>query len=482
MPYVLPFILGMLLALASALFLIRGNWLFLLPLVVGLPVAILFLQYPFIAILLWLLVFPFFFQQTVPGSRYVYDLIHRAMIPGAFAIALLVELLKKDKKNPIRIGAGEWGILLFLILSSANILLMDSDPVGGFIRYYDRLFVPFCIYGLVRLTAPGINDLKRLAWIAPVVVATQSIIGLLAWFAPGKLPHVWLNRLGERTVGTFGSPGMFTLTLIFSSLFLIQYAIQSRSKLIRIFCFSLVGMALFAIFFSFSRGSWLGALLVFLGIFYLYPRLMFRISVVFAAIIVLVTLTFFRPYLTFAYERLTTQSTADGRILGDYATLHVIGIDPLFGVGFGNQDLYDEQFRQRVLDLAVNQAHTSHNTFLLITSEMGMVGLFFYLIPLGWWFLASRKALSRMPKDGFQGRTMLIMLWLFFLAFFAIANFTDLFQSGLFATGLWWMTLGLIATLTSPYLAPDNIRKRAVSRSNVSRIGAGRIQDESHNI
>jgi hypothetical protein len=65
------------------------------------------LRYPFVAVLIWILVFPFFVQQTIPGSRYMYWVLHRAMIPAAFGLTLLSELLNTEKRRRLRLGRAE---------------------------------------------------------------------------------------------------------------------------------------------------------------------------------------------------------------------------------------------------------------------------------------------------------------------------------------------------------------------------------------
>ena len=41
------------------------------------------------------------------------------------------------------------------------------------------------------------------------------------------------------------------------------------------------------------------------------------------------------------------------------------------------------------------------------------------------------------------------MLWLVLASHFVIGNFTDMIYSYYFSTTMWWMVLGLIATLAS---------------------------------
>jgi len=455
LPSWLPLILGLMLGVAAAGLIIRQEWFILAPLALAVPIAVLFLRYPFVAVLLWLLFFPFFVRETSAEARYMYWLLHRLMIPGALAVIVLSEWLGIRKKTPVKFGGAELGMLLFLALSVANISLLTNNPQTSLLRFYDRIIVPFMIYFLVRLSRPTEKDMKRLVPIALVMVALQGAIGLLAWFAPSVLPSQWLERIGERTTGSFGNPGVFTTTLVFFGLVLTQYAIQSRSRWAHLISWPVVGVVFFLVFFSFSRGSWLGGLAVLFGLFYLYPRMMIRLALVGVLISALLGTTIFASYVEFAWNRLTTETTAEGRIVGGVATVRLIEAKPVFGWGYGNHELYDEQFRTRVFDIAVNNEHTSHNTYLLITAEMGFVGLFLYMFPVLYWLIYSFSMRKRLPKEGFAGWSFLVMMWLLLIDHFLVGNFTDMIQSNLFSTGMWWIALALIANILYPHIEKD---------------------------
>jgi O-antigen ligase len=449
-PAWVPILLGAALGLVAASLILGKEWLFLIPVVMVVPASILFLRYPYIAVILWMLAAPFFVKTTSGNSRYMFWLLHRAMIPGALGLILLAGWLGVSRRRRVKLGFPDLMMVIFLVVGAGNIYLLTGDPNGTLVKFYDRIFVPFCMYWLVRLYAPTEKEFERIVWIAPIGILTQTAIGLVSWFRPNMLPAEWLGRAGERTVGSFGNPGVFTTTLLFLALFLFQYATQAKSRLVQAGSFLLVGVAYFSVFFSFSRASWLGGLFIILGLLYLYPKTMVRLSAIAIVIVVIVAAPVLGHYVNYAIERLTTEETTEGRVLGGAATLGVIQSNPLFGVGFGNHDLYDEQFRTRVFDLAVNEAHTSHNTYLLFMAEMGLTGFFFYFVPTAYWFLRSRSTWRRLPPLGFRSWRMLGILWLVILDQITVSNFTDIIQSNLFGTTMWWLTLALIASLVDP--------------------------------
>ncbi|HEX2980931.1 MAG TPA: O-antigen ligase family protein [Anaerolineaceae bacterium] len=435
----------------AAFLLIQQQWIPLLALIAFVPVAVLFWVYPFIVVHIWLLFFPFFIIDVLPDARKVYWLLHRAMIPLALVALSLMAITRLRKDLHYRPGLVDWMMAAYVLFSVVNILLMSAQPVAELIRYYDRIFVPFCMYWLIRLLAPGWKEIRSLAPTAIVIVVSQGIIGLLSWFKPGLLPAGWLGRFGERTTGTFGNPGVFTTTILFCVVILALAGLQAPRRAIwqQAGTWIVIGAAFFFVFFSFSRGSWLGAVPIAVGLFLLYPKRVATLALIGSFLIVpLLAISPLRNFSSFAAERLTTQTTAEGRVIGGAATARMIAEKPVFGWGYGNHELYDEQFRDpSVLGLAANKEKSSHNTYLLIAAEMGLSGLFLYYLPSFWLLYLSIKYAGWLPRLPIDTRLILLMFWLLLLDHFFVGLFTDMIQSNLFNTVIWWLALGWIANL-----------------------------------
>ena len=447
-----PLLIGIALAVAGALLIVRGQLVFLLPLAAAVPALLLFVRYPWAAMLLWVLLVPYVVQEPFAGGRYLFWVLHRLMVPGALLIVLLTGWLRISRRPPVRLGRAELALLLFAVMTVVNIFLTTKDPSRALVRCYDRIFVPFMLYLLVRLSQPTVADWRRLAWVGALTVIGEGVVGLMGWFVPHMLPDSWLGRLGERTVGTFGNPAVYTATLILFSLILLQYALQGRDRLVRVVALAIFSLAYVCIFFSFSRGSWGGSLLVLAGLTALYPLVMIRWGIVAVVAATLAAGLLMSSELSFASQRLGDEDTAQGRVLGASTALSMIAVKPIFGWGFGNYDVYDEQYKSRALNLAVREDQTSHNTFLLIATEMGVVGLALYLAPTLWLLLMSLKVRRRISADSFLGRRLLVMLWLLLAHHFIVSNFMEMIHSNLFGTSIWWITHALIASLVTPYL------------------------------
>lgn len=455
----LPLLLALVLGLVLALLIANEVWQLAIAVVLVVPAIVLLGHYPFAAILIYVLVFPFFVRPPGGLTRIQAYVFHWAMIPITLGYVLLSQLLGIRKSRvPIRFGPADLAMVAYLGLAVSSILLSSSATGDKFRHFIDFLFAPFCLYWLVRLTAPTEQDLKRLLWVAFFTVIVQVAIGLLSWYVPQVLPSQWLNRAGTRTTGTLGQVSVYTSTLIFLSLLLFQQAMQVKSSKLRAVLLSVFALGLFAIFFSFERASWLAGALVLLGLAVVYPKATIRLMILLAVLALILGSSFLADELTYAIGRLTTERTADQRVILFNTGLRMVAAKPLFGWGYGNYDRYDDQFTERVGDIAVWYDTTSHNTYLSIAAELGLTGLLLYLFPVAYWLLLSIKTRRKLPQRGFLSRRLLIILWLVILAHFTVSSFMDMIRFHSFGTAMWWLTLGLIANMVYPFLKPRDLR------------------------
>src|SRR4029453_10443230 len=91
------------------------------------PAMVLFLRYPFAAVIIWVLLVPFVIENPNPGGRLIYTVFHRMLIPTALGIAILSDWLRLRKREPVRFGRAELVMLFFLLLMAGNIYLLTSN-------------------------------------------------------------------------------------------------------------------------------------------------------------------------------------------------------------------------------------------------------------------------------------------------------------------------------------------------------------------
>jgi O-antigen ligase len=463
-PYIwrwFPLLLGLGLGVVVAFLLVNEMWHFAVPLILAVPAIILFTAYPFTAVVLWMLILPYFLNEPTSAGRFIYWLVHRAMPPIALGTVILSDWFGIRKRRPVSFGRAEFFMLILLGWALASTYLFSPNPIQTTIVLYDTLFIPFCMYWLIRLVAPAGEDLKRFLWVAAITVLAQCAIGLLGWFAPDVLPSKWLTGLeGARTVGSLKNAAVYTSTLLFLSLLLFQYAMQTRSSVVRLTLLLVFSLAIYLVFMSFSKGSWLGASVVMAGLLVLYPKTIVRMLVILVTLVYLLSSSLLAWQIAWAYERTVSEEATrsiEDRIVANNASIEMIKARPLFGWGFHNYDRYDRDFQSRVGNISVRYDVTSHNTYLTILAELGIAGFFVYMLPQLWWAILTLKAWKRLPRRGFWSRKLLVMMWLLLMHMAIAATFMDMIRFHHFANTIWWMALALIASMVHDALQGDSV-------------------------
>jgi O-antigen ligase len=126
---------------------------------------------------------------------------------------------------------------------------------------------------------------------------------------------------------------------------------------------------------------------------------------------------------------------------------------PLTGWGYENFDRFDRDFQGRVGNIVyAEKDHASHNLYLTTLAEQGLVGIVFFGGPTLIWLRRTGSTWRRLPGSGVISRQLVATLWLSLLAFFVVNNFYR-FQFG-FAFGMWWLVLGLIASVVDRHRTP----------------------------
>lgn len=448
-------ILGMTLAgVVIAKLVTDGDWLFAAVGIFAIPVFIMLLRFPFFTLLIWIVLSPFLVQTPTTAERAVFWLIHRMLPVVTLGVMIISSALRITTRRLPRFGLAEFSMLGYVGVTIASIIYQNNSISATAILFYDRVFIPMCLYWLVKLSAPGENSLKWLVPVAFYIVVTQIAIGTVSWIVPSALPSYWTKFAGIRTTGSLNSVSVFTTTITFAGVFLFYTALKMKHGLKRNILLLTFLATLYGVFISFSRASWLAGLLVFLGIFTIYPRFMFRLSIRLAPIIILLGGTLLVNQIEFASERILSeesQYTALSRLPVMVAAYRMFEAKPILGWGYGNFDRYDRQFQGRFGDLInpVEKDLSSHNMYLTVLAEQGMVGFVLVITPVIWLLFQTIRVRSRLPRSGLKSRNMIYMLWLVVLSFNVVMNLAPIVV--VFGLGLYWATLGLISNAVQTY-------------------------------
>lgn len=447
-------LVGTLLGLASGFLIVRGSWYIAIGLIAAGPVMFILYRYPLFGLFLWLALTQFLVVTETAQIRRLYWIIHRGIPVLSLALLLLKQLISREKKRIPKVGLAEYAMIGYLVASMLSIVLSHQEPVEMIIIFYDRVFIPMCLYMLVYLSLPQKKDLQILIFVVLFIAVAQSLIGILSWVAPQLLPDMWLRWLGERTIGSLSDPSVYTAALMFAGLILFQAALTQRSRVMKIIY--LIGFILagLGVFLSLSRASWLGGLLVAAGLTVLYPRFMLKFGVVVVLLAILLGSYILIGDSSRIQDRFyseQSEQSALSRLPVTLASVRMFLNKPIFGWGYGNFDLYDRQFYDNTVGSFTgdNKDHASHNFFLSLLAEQGIVGFLLYLLPSFILLIQSVQAYYKFPEHGFLSKKYLVILWLTMLNLIVLNNFINI--RVVYGVGLWWITLGLIASVLLHY-------------------------------
>ncbi len=439
-------------ALTIAYFVAGGRWYLAIGLLLVVPGAVLAYRFPLSVIILWLLVQPFVVDISGGSLRMLFWVVHRGLPPFAVALILVTAAMGLRRRGLPRLGWAEVMMAGYLIATLVSIIYTSDSTLRAAYQLYDRTLVPMCLYLIIRLIDPEEEKLRMLIPALVFLVVSQAVFGMLSWYNPGALPDAWLDRAGERTTGSLKSVSVYTTTLMFGALFLVHWALSTeRKRIVRVGLLAVAAVAAYMVFLSFSRASWLAALVVVVGLLFVYPRLVRNVAVVAVPVLLIALSTgVIQTQLTFAEHRVSSASadrSALSRLPVVLASVRMFEERPVTGFGFGNFDLFDREFQGQVGDLVVPEKdHASHNLYMTLLAEQGLIGFALFVGPVFWWLVRLRRAAFNLPRTGFRSRRFLFLLWLVIAAHIIVNSFSNMRST--FGLGIWWITLGLIAVLT----------------------------------
>ncbi len=454
LPIGLPLLLGLGLGPLLAILIVNEAWIFALLVIFLVPVAVMIIRDPFAAIVIWMALTPWFPFKGV--YKYWHFAFHRLLIPLALGIILLSRMLRLNKHKPVQLGPAELAMVAFGAMGTISIFITGNDWKLVFLLQ-DQFLIPFLAYWLIRFSNSQEQNLKRLMPLMLLLSLAECVIGLISWFAPQALPSIWHTSLvGRRVFGTFRQPAPYASVLIFFIVFLYHEAMNRERGPVRTFLILAFGLGMVCIYFSFTRSAWLAGILVLLALLYLYLKPTASLIAVVVSIMVILSSGVLAREFAHAREQLNSaEEQGKARIVMGNAGKSMFYARPVFGWGFGNYNRYDWKFLERVGDTSPTtwqiKRGSSHNTYLTILAEMGVVAFFLLYFPVLWWLSLTIKALPRLPREGFWSQRLLIAMWVPICAHAVISQAIDM-RFFYYALTLFWINLGFIANLVQACL------------------------------
>ena len=310
-------------------------------------------------------------------------------------------------------------------------------------------------YIVSRISSKQIDNLIKILFIASCII---SIYAIYQYFIGIDATIEYLKRMGygnkshlavlgrKRVFGTFVSPNIFASYLammVFTGLGLVT----SCRKAERAAYITGVLLAIAALILTKSIGGFIAFIITFILFIVWSGRVTgFKQPVLKYAglgLVILSVIAFFifsgSRVLQFA-DLSNPNNSLVQRLYYWKASLSMIKDSPFFGIGWRKFGVLYEAFKP----LSANTSHYSHNVFLQITAETGLLGAGIFLLMVIDFFKKGIKVI----QDNNNSRQLLIGLYCAG-CFFIIHNLFDLSFYFAQVSFFWWIVLGVFANLSS---------------------------------
>lgn len=265
------------------------------------------------------------------------------------------------------IGGGSEAMMVGFIIS-----IICSHLSRGYLGgVYASLMSFFPVMVGYFLITSSINSRKRLNSFMLLLISLSSFLAFEGWLQHATgLSHGGMDAYVEhkmnaegtlvelqriRWYGVFNDPNDLGLALVIVLPFLLEM-LKNKRYLLPLLCLPLISVALY---YTNSRGSILASLVSVMAYFTIRYRSMKGMA---AGLILGSGLLVFGP--SRMSQLSSSEASAHGRVEAWYQGYQMLKSHPLFGVGQG-----------RFVDF---HTITAHNSFVLVMSELGIVGTFFF--------------------------------------------------------------------------------------------------------
>ncbi len=271
---------------------------------------------------------------------------------------------------------------IFVAFFGIMILLGGVFTTGGISSFFSAgmYFVFLTIYFLV------VNSYIRKTWIyrgIKLIVISTSIVAILGIFEDGVVSSSWVDMsvfsdIGGRISSFLGNPNMLGVYLVIVFPLIMAQAVSAERKFHKM-CYAICALAVFACtVMTWSRGAWLG--IIFATLLFLVMYNFKNIWIIVAGIVSFPIWVMLLPE-SIIRRFLSILTMSDSSVIYRFNTWRgVLSMiwDHLFtGIGVG-----ESAFKNVYALYAVSGTETvmhSHNIFLQIALEIGIVGLLIFM-------------------------------------------------------------------------------------------------------
>jgi putative inorganic carbon (hco3(-)) transporter len=372
--------------------------------VFGIALALAVLAFPDLAI--FAVTFLIYTNAAAVAVKY-HDVPYTAgiLIPGLLVVPVAYHFYRR---RPVIGDAATLAVVVFLFVQLVSTLLSDDQRYAfGELRVF--VIEGVAIYLLIRNAVRTVNVLRLVVWtmlLAGVLMAGVVIFQEVTasyskpFMGFGQVGREWFigHAANPRLSGPIGDPNYFAqILLVLVPIGLLRF-FGERTMFLRLLAAGATGVIAFALTLTFSRGAGVAFVVV------LVMMTIFRYIPLYQLLIVVLGLVLLLNFVPAYKERVATLGSIAGgaepgstvdqsvrsRSTEMKAAAQVFLDHPLVGVGPGSFPLYYQEYANRV-GLDVHEAaesgarrgeearRESHNIFLSIAADLGILGLASFL-------------------------------------------------------------------------------------------------------
>ncbi len=347
--------------------------------VIGAAFLIFSIRYPMIGVVAYMLLFFIRPQELFPDVA-VFSFPYERIV----AIVVVANLIMEHAFSGKKFRIFQMDKAVAAVLAAALLSIVTSIWITQSWRSFQNLFKIIVVYYFLTHIIDNENKFKWVLWLYVLSIGFIAVSSTINYYSGHVLTAMGIQRaVGIGDEGSaYGDPNTMATTLVLGIPFIYYLGKAYRSRLLRLLMLLLIGLTLWTIILTGSRGGMLGAAVIMLLLAWNSRRKIgATIAVVMLIIMVLAAMP--REY----FSRLSSiadfndpndpsgaAQSAQGRIKGFLVGLEIITKRPLAGVGIGCFGIYNHEYHNSYLN--------AHNLMGQLMGETGLagVGAFAFLI------------------------------------------------------------------------------------------------------
>jgi len=331
-------------------------------------IGLTFLFYPYLGVLVYLILSYLRFEETVPALGNLH-------LTRLLAIALIVVWAIRSAITKSKLYLQEKGLILLYLffLMLAFSIPFSFWPTRSFNTFVDMLKILVFTILFIHLIDSQ-KKLKSFLWVFLIVNGFLAFNAIKDFILLGSTAVS--TRIGGGGEGFLGDANDFALALNVALPFTFYQFLAEKKKILKLFYLLFLLLFTLGVISTASRGGFITLFIVF---FYFILKSKQKLIGIFSILLIFISVFFFTPREYWQRQMTITSYQQDesamGRIDAWKAGIKMFTDRPLLGVGAG---VYEIAFGVKYGGKS-GPWFSAHNAYIQIVAETGILGILFYL-------------------------------------------------------------------------------------------------------